>query len=175
LRTAQSIDSVIGLISDIARQVNLLALNATIEAARAGEAGRGFSVVANEVKTLSSQTAGAAARITRHIDEIRTGIDEVAASHDRVEAAIAIIAERSSAIQGAVGVQAGETAQVARSVEEAVKANTLIQHGIETIDGTARSACSSAAEMAGLAQALMSDADALSDQVAAFLETVRSG
>ena len=54
---AERIDSIIGLISQIAAQTNLLALNATIESARAGEAGRGFAVVANEVKALAGQTS----------------------------------------------------------------------------------------------------------------------
>ncbi len=68
----QSIDAVVRFIQNIARQTNLLALNATIEAARAGVAGRGFTVVASEVKALSVQTAKATEDIARQIGAVQS-------------------------------------------------------------------------------------------------------
>src|SRR3546814_1907202 len=68
----QSIESILGFIRDIAGQTNLLALNATIEAARAGDAGLGFAVVAQEVKSLASQTARATDDIAGKISAIQS-------------------------------------------------------------------------------------------------------
>ncbi|MDF7777291.1 methyl-accepting chemotaxis protein [Sphingomonas sp. AOB5] len=173
LRAAQSIDSVIALISGIAGQVNLLALNATIEAARAGEAGRGFTVVANEVKQLSAQTGSAAARITAHVRDICLGIDEVAQGHAQIEQAIEAMAALASTVQSAVQAQEHATITIARNVDDAVDASTGIQHDVEAIGDTSRTAATSAEEMRSLAKRLQSGAGALSNQVDAFLDEVR--
>lgn len=174
IKSAESIDAVIALIGDIAAQVNLLALNATIEAARAGEAGRGFTVVANEVKALASQAGHAAGRITAHVAELCTGIAQVADGHGEVERAIAAMARLCDTVEDAVATQRDTTRLIAQTVDETVGSGAMIADDVDAIGGTAGSATHSAQEMSGLAHRLEAEAGALDAAVQEFLADLRA-
>jgi methyl-accepting chemotaxis protein len=100
---SQRIGGIVKLISEIASQTNLLALNATIEAARAGEAGRGFGVVASEVKNLSKQTHGATEEITREISKMRATVDDTASLVSEMSQSIGEMKEISSQLSDQTG------------------------------------------------------------------------
>jgi methyl-accepting chemotaxis protein len=112
------IGKVVSLIQAIAEQTNLLALNATIEAARAGEAGKGFAVVASEVKTLAGQTAKATEEISARISAVVDATGKAVAAIQNVDQTIGRINEISGTIAAAVQEQSASTTEIARAVGE---------------------------------------------------------
>ena len=110
-QSATHIGDVIKLISAIAEQTNLLALNATIEAARAGEAGRGFAVVASEVKALASQTAKATEEISTQVAGMQAATGASVKIVGDIRATIDLISDISAAINASVEEQSESDAR----------------------------------------------------------------
>jgi methyl-accepting chemotaxis protein len=111
------IGSVVSMIATVAGKTNLLALNATIEAARAGDAGKGFVVVANEVKGLATQTEQATHEITSQIGSILEVANRAADAMAAISTTISEIEIGASAIATAVDEQSAATSEIARAVE----------------------------------------------------------
>jgi methyl-accepting chemotaxis protein len=123
---AKSIESISGLIRDIAGQTNLLALNATIEAARAGDAGRGFAVVAQEVKSLASQTARATDDIVNRIAAIQAATSSTVTSNANISETVTEVQESAARIRFAMDEQARTVSAITASIDEtAIAAHSM--------------------------------------------------
>jgi methyl-accepting chemotaxis protein len=115
-RSTAQIADVVKLIGSIAEQTNLLALNATIEAARAGEAGKGFAVVASEVKELAQETADATEDVTQRVAAIKADTAQAIAAIEAISASIARVTDYQTAIASAVEEQTATTQEMSRNI-----------------------------------------------------------
>ncbi|MFZ5425445.1 MAG: methyl-accepting chemotaxis protein [Thermodesulfobacteriota bacterium] len=157
-KQTEAIGQVMGIITDIADQTNLLALNAAIEAARAGEAGRGFAVVADEVRKLAEKTMSATKEVGVTISGIQSGtrvnVQSVEQAVELVEQATTLARQSGDALKEIVELVGAVNGQV-RSIEEASKAQTQASREIgSSIEDISRLSSQTAAIMSEAADSI---------------------
>lgn len=156
-RSVEHIASVTVLIKNVARQTNLLALNATIEAARVGEAGRGFSVVANEVKELANQTSRATEDIAAQVKQIQSASTETIASIRLISADIGGMASRIAAIAETVDQQEYSVTEIITAIETCTTSLGSLRAALENIQRGAATNFERTTAAADLLQKLQSE------------------
>jgi methyl-accepting chemotaxis protein len=170
--SSQQIGDVVGLIQSIAAQTNLLALNATIEAARAGEAGRGFAIVASEVKELAGQTAKATEEISTQIAAIQSGTNEAVENIHKVTNVMLDIDRITTAIASAVEEQGAATREISHSVQSAAGGSQRLAQTVNTVGQAVGKTMQSADQVRGTARVLADRSGELSAAVRTFITDI---
>ena len=160
-QSSAQIGTIIKTIEDIAFQTNILALNASVEAARAGNAGKGFSVVAEEVRSLAAKSSEAAQRTTVLLNQTVASMDEgVQAAQDTADSVLRVVSHAEEMEELIEGIAAYTRQQDENAAQ--------ITHGIEQISAVVQSNVATSEASAAASEELASQAAMLRELVARF-------
>jgi methyl-accepting chemotaxis protein len=173
-QAAKRIGDVVKLITAVAEQTNLLALNATIEAARAGEAGKGFAVVASEVKALAGQTAKATEEISAQIDAMQQATVRSVDAIGSIQRIIVEVGEITTTIAAAVTEQGAATQEIARSADTASRRTRDTADEVGRVGQATDATRKEAASVKAVAENLGVSARGIRSQVEKFFHNLRA-
>lgn len=159
---SSEINKIVNTIDDIAFQTNILALNAAVEAARAGDAGRGFSVVAEEVRSLAAKSADAAKNTTDLIQRVMIAVDNGSECADATAAAMNVV-------MGRIDTAAAGVAEITRNSEEQSTSINQTTIGVDQISTVVQSNSATAEESAAASEELSAQAQMLKDLMSQFI------
>ncbi|MET1415805.1 methyl-accepting chemotaxis protein [Roseibium sp. HPY-6] len=169
---SRSIGEIVSLINAIADQTNLLALNATIEAARAGDAGKGFEVVAGEVKTLAGQTASATEQISEQVAQVQGRTGRVVEAIEKIIADIGEVTGCTTQIADDLEARRQSTDTIKGNVLEAADQTRSVVGDMAQVEEIAQQSSSAAADMGSRTGDVVGRTEDLRKEIREFLNDV---